>query len=103
MKYNRKLKANYSFRKAVKLFSVWKIHAETFTNLMEFVKNYLVDIETLCHYQKQNLRYQNIPKILSYLNLIEDKLDNKSDHKSEYSSQHVHNYYILQENTPTTQ
>ena len=27
----------------------WTIHLETFTSLLEFVKNYLVKIRNLCH------------------------------------------------------
>ncbi len=44
------------------------IHLETFTSLIEFVKNHLVKIEFLCHHQKPYLRYLNSPKILSYVN-----------------------------------
>ena len=58
------------------------IHSETFTSLIEFVKNYLVKIEFSCHYQKPYLRYLNGPKILSYVNQIAKYLSNKSDLKT---------------------
>ena len=44
------------------------IQSETFTSLIEFVKNHLVKIEFLCHYQKPYLRYLNSPRILNYVN-----------------------------------
>ena len=46
------------------------IHLETFTSLIEFVKNHLVKIESPCHYQDPYLQYHKGPKILSYINLI---------------------------------
>ena len=46
------------------------IHSETFTSLIEFVKNYLVKIESPCHYQKSYLRCQAGQKFLGYLNSL---------------------------------
>ena len=47
-----------------------EIHSEAFTSLIEFVKNYLVKIEFLCHYQKPYLRDLNGTKLLSSVNRI---------------------------------
>ena len=55
--------------------------------MTEFVKNYLVKIELLCHSQKPYLEYHYVQKILSYLKLIEKELQNKSDYKDTYLSQ----------------
>ena len=59
------------------------IHSETFTSWVEFVKNHLVKIEFLCHYQKTYHRYLKGPKISSYINRIvkyvSDKVDSNTD------------------------
>ena len=60
------------------------IQSETFTNLIEFVKNYLVKIESLCHYQTSHLRYHDGSKNLGYLNRIVKYLSNKADLKNIY-------------------
>jgi len=53
--------------------------------MIEFVKNYLVKIETLCHFQKPFLQYHYGPKILSCLiNLVAKEQENKSDYKNAY-------------------
>ena len=54
------------------------IQSETFTSLIEFVKNYLVKIESPCHYQKHYLRYQDGPKFLGSLNPIVIYSSNKA-------------------------
>ena len=59
------------------------IQSETFTSLMEFVKNHLVKIEFLCHYQTPYLRYLNSPKILSYLNCISTYVSDKANLKTD--------------------
>ena len=73
--------------KAKKLVSLWKIHLETFTSLIEFVKNYLVKIESLCHYQKTYPQDHDGSKILKWLNRIEEELKNKNNDKYRYVSQ----------------
>ena len=59
-------------------------HPETFTSLIEFVKNHLVKIESLCHYQTLHLRYHDGSKNLGYLNRIVKYLSNKADLKNIY-------------------
>ena len=60
------------------------IHSETFTSLIEFVKNYLVKIESLCHYQTSYLRYHDGQKVLGYLNRMVENLSNNADLKNIY-------------------
>lgn len=60
-----------------------EIHSETFTSLIEFVKNYLVKIEFLCHYQIQYLRYLHGPKILSYVNRVAKHVSDKAHLKTD--------------------
>ena len=57
------------------------IQSETFTSLIEFVKNHLVKIEFLCHYQTPYLAYHNGPKLLRFVNQLERYLSNKADLK----------------------
>ena len=57
------------------------IQSETFTSLIEFVKNHLVKIEFLCHYQTPYLRYLKSRKILSYLNSISKYVTDKANLK----------------------
>ena len=59
------------------------IQSETFTSLIEFVKNHLVKIVFLCHYQNPYLRYLNGPKILSYVNRIAKYLSDKAQLKTD--------------------
>ena len=54
------------------------IQSETFTSLIEFVKNHLVKIEFLCHYQKPYLRYLNSPRILRSVTQVAECLLNKT-------------------------
>ena len=61
--------------------SLWAIYPETFTSWIEFVKNHLVKIESLCHYQTPCLRYRNGLKISSYINRAAKYLSNKADLK----------------------
>ena len=65
--------------KQVNYQSLWEIQSETFTSLIEFVKNHLVKIESLCHYQKPYFRYHNGSKILKNANRIVKYLSNKDD------------------------
>ena len=60
------------------------IHSETFTSLIEFVRNHLVKIEFLCHYQTLHLRYHDGSKVLGYLNRIVKYLSDKADLKNIY-------------------
>ena len=53
--------------------------------MIEFVKNYLVKIEPLCHAQKPYLQSHYGQKILVYLNLIPKELVNKDDYKNAFS------------------
>ena len=63
------LRESYRCKKRqVKHYDLWEIHSETFTSLIEFVKNHLVKREFLCHHQKTFLGYLNGPKILGYVN-----------------------------------
>ena len=48
-----------AFRKPAKFKSLWSIDPETFTSLIEFVKNYLVKIDSPCHYQTPYPLYQD--------------------------------------------
>ena len=65
------------------------IQSETFTSLIEFVKNHLVKIESLCHYQTPYIRYQDSPIILSYPNRLTAELSNKPEYKIIYLFQQI--------------
>ena len=49
--------------------------------MIEFVKNYLVKVESLCHYQTPCLRYHSSAKIFSFINQLAKYLSNKADLK----------------------
>ena len=70
-----------AWRKISKPLKSMAIQSETFTSLIEFVKNHLVKIEFLCHYQTPYLRYLNSAKILSYLNWISTYVSDKANLK----------------------
>ena len=57
------------------------IHLETFTSLIEFVKNHLVKIESPCLYPTPYLRNYNGPKILSDVNQTTKYLSNQAHYK----------------------
>ena len=57
--------------------------------MIEFVKNHLVNIKSLWHYQKPYLQYHEGSKNLIYLNLIAEVIETKSDYERAYLLQQV--------------
>ena len=63
-----------AIKKTVKHLILCVIHPETFTSLIEFVKNYLVKLKSLCHYQSPYHQFHQGPIIVGYLNQITEYL-----------------------------
>ena len=88
--------------KTIKRLKSIEVSCITFTSFIEFVKNYIVKREFLCHHHQPHTLYHFNTKILRNQNLIDKEQENKSDYENAYLLKNT-KLRILLKNTPTTQ